>query len=118
MLGTEVNLDSTLTVSTDEGPNQYELKGVVYFFVSHFTARVIRKDDMVWFHDGLETRLEYNGLYHDRTVQYLLEAQSRPGGVSTTPGRIDRLGVARKSSANILSDSSSQNRCIDENDYQ
>ena len=59
--GTEVNLDSTLTVSTDEGPNQYELKGVVYFFENHFTARVIRKDDMVWFYDGLETRLEYIG---------------------------------------------------------
>ena len=48
----------------------YKLCGIVYFGDSHFTARVIYNNGMIWFHDGLETghTLLYEGTVALKTV--------------------------------------------------
>ncbi|KAF8218438.1 hypothetical protein L208DRAFT_1351415, partial [Tricholoma matsutake] len=33
----------------------YYLRGVIYFAANHFTARLITRSGMVWYHDGIFT---------------------------------------------------------------
>ncbi|KAF8713523.1 hypothetical protein AX14_012976 [Amanita brunnescens Koide BX004] len=62
--GHMVELDTTFTVSIGNADVSYKLCGVIYFGDSHFTARVICNNRMVWFHDGIATgqRLIYEGM--------------------------------------------------------
>jgi hypothetical protein len=60
--GTEVEPNRTLTISTKDGNKVYHLKGIVYYHQHHFTARIFCCGDMVWFHDGLEPDMKYEGL--------------------------------------------------------
>ena len=57
-----VEPNKRLTISTSVGVKEYQLKGIVYFLENHFTARIIGKDEKVWFHDGLEPEVRYDGL--------------------------------------------------------
>ncbi|KAJ7310828.1 hypothetical protein DFH08DRAFT_667300, partial [Mycena albidolilacea] len=34
---------------------RYALRGVIYSGENHFTARVIKDNGAVWYHDGIET---------------------------------------------------------------
>ena len=34
---------------------QYNLRGIIYFSADHFTARLITRNQMVWFHNGIFT---------------------------------------------------------------
>jgi len=60
--GTVAKLNNVLTISTSHGVKEYWLKGIVYYFQNHFMAQIICCDNMVWFHDGLEPGLEYDGM--------------------------------------------------------
>ncbi|KIL61491.1 hypothetical protein M378DRAFT_61371, partial [Amanita muscaria Koide BX008] len=33
----------------------YNLRGIIYFGDYHYTSRMINKDGIVWFHDGIAT---------------------------------------------------------------
>jgi hypothetical protein len=51
-------LDPILWVSCRDAhapPSRYSLRGIIYFENNHFTARVITRTGMVWFHDGMFT---------------------------------------------------------------
>ena len=43
----------------------YQLRGIVYYGNSHFTARVVYNNGMIWFHDGIATgqSLLYEGTF-------------------------------------------------------
>ncbi len=45
--------DETIDLTTNEGPVRYRLVGVVYFGNSHFTARYVDPESIVWFNDGM-----------------------------------------------------------------
>lgn len=60
--GTEVEPNCTLTISTKDGNKVYHLKGIVYYHQHHFTAHIFFCGDMVWFHNGLEPDMKYEGL--------------------------------------------------------
>ena len=45
-------ISHTINVRTANGINKYYLKGIIYHGGFHFTARIIRQDQTVWFHDG------------------------------------------------------------------
>ena len=57
-------LDSFLHIEAGGLRRQYNLRGVVYFSCDHFTSRVIAKNGMIWYHDGLLTgsRLIYESV--------------------------------------------------------
>ncbi|KAF8325502.1 hypothetical protein F5887DRAFT_873953 [Amanita rubescens] len=55
------------TVIIKNNQYSYKLCGIVYFGESHFTARVVYNNGMVWFHDGLATgqKLIYEGMLNN-----------------------------------------------------
>jgi hypothetical protein len=88
--GTDVELNTTLTISTNDGNREYHLKGIVYFFQNHFTARIFLRGDMVWFHDGLEPGLKYDGLLaalSDLHIRELRRASAAIYFLSNSPER-------------------------------
>jgi hypothetical protein len=48
-------LDPVLNISVGGLRREYKLRGVIYFSGEHFTSRIITKNGMVWFHDGIFT---------------------------------------------------------------
>jgi len=48
-------LDSVLHISVGDLHREYNLRGIIYFSGEHFTSRVITRNGMVWFHDGIFT---------------------------------------------------------------
>jgi len=48
----------------------YKLRGIAYYGASHFTARVIQDNGMVWYHDGLQTG---TNLVYEGTLNNLLD---------------------------------------------
>ena len=58
----DVEPNKRLTISTSMGVKEYQLKGIVYFQENHFTSRIIGRNNKVWFHDGLEPEVRYDGL--------------------------------------------------------
>ena len=48
-------LDSVLHIDAGGLHHQYKLRGVIYFSDKHFTSRIITRNGMVWFHDGICT---------------------------------------------------------------
>jgi len=49
------SFDSVLSLRVDDRYCRYSLRGVIYHAGDHFTARVVTKSGMVWFHDGITT---------------------------------------------------------------
>jgi hypothetical protein len=49
------SVDPILEIDIEGSSRQYSLRGVIYFAGGHFTARVITRAGMVWFHDGIFT---------------------------------------------------------------
>jgi len=49
------SLDGALHVNIIGRRCRYVLRGVVYYVADHFTARIVTKGGMVWFHDGMST---------------------------------------------------------------
>jgi hypothetical protein len=47
--------DSELTIEVGGSRHAYSLRGVIYYAGEHFTARVVTKTGMVWYHDGIFT---------------------------------------------------------------
>jgi hypothetical protein len=54
-------LDSFLYIKVGSLHQQYKLYGVIYFSCDHFTSRVITKNEIIWYHNGLltDSRLIY-----------------------------------------------------------
>ena len=48
-------LDPVLHINVGGLHRRYKLRGVIYFSGEHFTCRVITRNGMVWFHDGIFT---------------------------------------------------------------
>ncbi|KAF8223954.1 hypothetical protein L208DRAFT_1126002, partial [Tricholoma matsutake] len=49
------SLDSVLVVDINNHQCRYILHGIIYYAADHFTARIVMKDGMVWFHNGIFT---------------------------------------------------------------
>ena len=62
-----LQLVMTFTISIENTETSYKLRGIIYFGDSHFVARVIFDNGMVWFHDGLTTghNLIYEGMLNN-----------------------------------------------------
>ena len=60
-------LVNIFTISIENTETSYKLRGIIYFGDSHFIARVISDNDMVWFHDGITTghNLIYEGMLNN-----------------------------------------------------
>ncbi|KAI0314694.1 hypothetical protein OF83DRAFT_1063406 [Amylostereum chailletii] len=54
--GSSPIIDHRLELTCEDRTVQYKLKGIVYYGQVHFTARVIDRNDDVWFHDGITTK--------------------------------------------------------------
>jgi hypothetical protein len=51
----QLQIDATFRLLINNEECIYGLQGIVYYGDSHFTARVVSKNGMVWFHDGIAT---------------------------------------------------------------
>jgi hypothetical protein len=51
----QLQIDATFSLLVNNEECTYGLQGIVYYGDSHFTARVVSKSGMVWFHDGIAT---------------------------------------------------------------
>jgi hypothetical protein len=63
----QLEIDHMFNVSINNDECTYRLQGIVYYSDSHFTARVIHNNGMIWFHDGIATKnnLLYEGTLHN-----------------------------------------------------
>ena len=59
----QLQIDHTFHMSINNNEYAYKLQGIIYYAHSHFTARVIQNNGMIWFYDGIATgqSLEYEG---------------------------------------------------------
>ena len=48
-------LDSILNINAGGLGRRYKLRGIIYFSGEHFTSRIIARNGLVWFHDGMFT---------------------------------------------------------------
>jgi hypothetical protein len=60
----DVTIDKVLKVRDQDTVTKFHLRGVIYLGGFHFTARIIKKDGRVWFHDGQTSAKQcyYEGL--------------------------------------------------------
>jgi hypothetical protein len=65
----QLQIDYNFHISINNEEFMYELRGIVYYGDSHFTARVISNDGLIWFHDGIATgqSLRYEGTFQNFT---------------------------------------------------
>jgi len=52
----DLDISKMLKFENDTEKFIYSLKGLIYFANFHFTARIITSDQLVWYHDGIETK--------------------------------------------------------------
>jgi hypothetical protein len=50
-----IRFDTALHIKVSGTPIRYALRGVIYSGQNHFTARIIRENGAIWYHDGIET---------------------------------------------------------------
>ena len=57
-----INLDHAFNIPINEIESMYKLRGIIYYGQSHFTARVIQDNGLVWYHNSSAGKnLEYEG---------------------------------------------------------
>ena len=63
----QLQIDYTFCIYINNERHIYELQGIVYYGDSHFTARIISNNGMIWFHDGIATcqSLEYESTFQN-----------------------------------------------------
>jgi hypothetical protein len=76
----QLQIDQTFSIYINNQQFRYELRGIVYYRESHFTARVVNHNGMIWFHDGIATgqSLEYEG----RVVESLNSCKGKQASVA------------------------------------
>ncbi|KAJ7476504.1 hypothetical protein FB451DRAFT_1033208 [Mycena latifolia] len=59
-------LDLALHITAGDDRHRFALRGVIYSGSNHFTARIIKEDGTIWYHDGIETgnKCEYDGQFN------------------------------------------------------
>ena len=67
----QLQIDQTFHIHINNEEFIYELQGIVYYGDSHFTARVIHNNGMIWFHDGIATG---QSLLYEGTIQNFHES--------------------------------------------
>jgi hypothetical protein len=67
----KLQIDQTFCIHINNDEFVYQLRGIVYYGDSHFTARVIYNNGMIWFHDGIATK---QSLLYEGTIQNLVES--------------------------------------------
>ena len=76
-----------LTLSQAQNRHRYVLRGVTYFANKHFTARLIKPDGNVWYHDGIETgsKTLHEGLLSEQGPRFL-NSKLRDGAARESVG--------------------------------
>jgi hypothetical protein len=63
----QLQINWTFCICINNNRYTYELRGIIYYGDSHFTAHVISNNGMIWFHDGIATSqsLEYENTFQN-----------------------------------------------------
>ena len=63
----QLQIDQTFSIYINNAECIYKLCGIVYYGDSHFTAHVVYRNGMIWFHDGIATgqSLLYEGTFQN-----------------------------------------------------
>ncbi len=57
-----IKISSSISFETEDGPEQLQLRGVIYLGGFHYTSQIISPDGDIWYHDGMITKeTEWNG---------------------------------------------------------
>jgi hypothetical protein len=77
-------VNSELNLLVDNDNFRYMLRGIIYYGLNHFTARIITAAGQVWFHDGITTgsSLEYDGTILTMLPQNLMHCRSKAAAVA------------------------------------
>ena len=77
----QLQIDQTFSIYINNAECIYKLCGIVYYGDSHFTAHVVYRNGMIWFHDGIATG---QSLLYEGTFQNFLHSLNSCRGKDAT----------------------------------